>query len=60
VAWAADFTAEEAAQLQMKVARVTPEAVIKPRAGGGFDATQAELQWQLDMFQDVARNKAQA
>jgi uncharacterized protein (DUF2336 family) len=59
VAWAADFTAEEAAHLQMKIARVTPEAVVKPRAGGGFDATEAELQWQLDMFQEAARNRAQ-
>jgi hypothetical protein len=43
----------------MKIARVTPEAVVKPRAGGGFDATEAELQWQLDMFQEAARNRAQ-
>lgn len=54
VAWAADFNAEEAAQLQLKVARVTPETLIRPRAGGGFDATEAELEWQLDMFQDIA------
>ncbi len=53
VGWAADFTAEETAQLQLKVARVTPEALIRPRAGGGFDATEAELEWQLDMFQDM-------
>ena len=51
VAWAADFTAEEAAHLQMKVARVPPDAVIKSRPGGGFDATEAELEWQLEMFQ---------
>lgn len=56
VAWAADFTAEEAAQLQMKVARVPPDAVIKPRAGGGFDATEAELEWQLDMFLDGVKD----
>lgn len=54
VGWAADFTAEESAQLQLKVARVTPESLIRPRAGGGFDATEAELEWQLDMFQDMA------
>ncbi len=56
VAWAADFTAEDAVQLQMKVARVTPDAVIKPRPGGGFDATEAELEWQLDMFLDGVKN----
>jgi len=57
VAWAADFTAEDAVQLQMKVARVTPDAVIKPRAGGGFDATEAELEWQLDMFLDGVKEE---
>ncbi len=57
VAWAADFTAEEAAHLQLKVARVPPEQVIKARAGGGFDATQAELEWQLEMFQEAAKAK---
>ena len=57
VAWAADFSAEDAAQLQVKVARVTPDAVIHPRAGGGFDSTEAELEWQLDMFKDLAEGK---
>ena len=55
VAWAADFTAEEAAHLQLKTARVPPEQVIKARAGGGFDATEAELEWQLEMFQEAAK-----
>jgi hypothetical protein len=55
VAWAADFTAEEAAQLQVKVAKVPPDAIIRPRAGGGFDATEAELECQLDMYQEAAR-----
>ena len=58
VAWAGDFTAEEAVQLQVKIARVTPDAVIKPRAGGGFDATEAELEWQLDMFLDMLEKPA--
>ncbi len=57
VAWAADFTAEEAAHLQLKVARVPPDAVIKSRPGGGFDATEAELEWQLEMFQEAAKAK---
>ena len=58
VAWAADFTAEEAAHLQLRVARVPPDAVIKSRPGGGFDATEAELEWQLEMFQEAAKAKA--
>ena len=58
VAWAADFSAEEAAHLQLKIARVPPEQVIKSRVGGGFDATEAELEWQLEMFQEAAKAKA--
>ncbi len=57
VAWAGDFSAEDAVQLQLKVARVPPDAVIRPRAGGGFDCTEAELEWQLDMFKDLALGK---
>lgn len=57
VAWAGDFSAEDAAHLQLKVARVPPDAVIRPRAGGGFDCTEAELEWQLDMFKDLALGK---
>ncbi|MDX2144917.1 MAG: DUF2336 domain-containing protein [Rhodospirillaceae bacterium] len=55
VAWAGDFTASEAEVLQLKIARVTPEQVIKPRAGGWFDASESELEWQLSMFRDGAR-----
>jgi len=58
VAWAGDFTAEDAVQLQVKVARVPPDTVIHPRAGGGFDATEDELEWQLDMYADIARNRS--
>jgi uncharacterized protein (DUF2336 family) len=59
VAWAGDFSAEDAVQLQMKVARIPPDGIIKPRAGGGFDSTEAELEWQLDMFKDIAEGKDQ-
>lgn len=58
VAWSADFTAEEAVQLQLTVGRVTPDSVIHPRAGGGFDAMEDELEWQIDMYTDLAKNRA--
>ena len=58
VAWSADFTADEAVQLQLKVGRVPPDAVIHPRAGGGFDATEDELEWQIDMYTDLAKSNA--
>ena len=57
--WAADFSAEAAAQLQVKVARVPPADVIGPRPGGGFDATQDELEWQIEMFTDLAAQHAE-
>ncbi len=57
VAWAADFSADDAVQLQLKVARVPPDEVINARAGGGFDSTEVELEWQLDMFKDLAEGK---
>jgi len=58
VAWSADFTAEEAVQLQLRVGRVTPDSIIQPRAGGGFDATEDELEWQIDMYTDLAKSRA--
>jgi hypothetical protein len=58
VAWAANFSAIDAVQLQVKIARVPPEAVIKARAGGGFDAGEAELQWQLDMYREAVKFRA--
>jgi len=54
VAWAGDFTADQAEILQRKVARVMPDQVIKPKSDGWFDATEAELEWQLNMFKESA------
>ena len=55
--WAADLSAEGAAQIQLKVARVTPDDVVNPRPGGGFDATESELEWQIEMYQDLASKR---
>jgi uncharacterized protein (DUF2336 family) len=55
IAWAGDFTADDAEVLQFKIARVMPDQVIKPRKDGWFDATEAELEWQLGMFKDAGR-----
>lgn len=60
VAWAGDFNAEDAVTLQLKVARVPPEAVIKPRTGGWFDATEAEMEWQLGLFKEMATTSSAA
>ena len=53
IAWAGDFTADQAEVLQLKIARVMPGQVIKPRSDGWFDATEAELEWQLNMFKET-------
>ncbi|MBL8631428.1 MAG: DUF2336 domain-containing protein [Rhodospirillaceae bacterium] len=58
VAWAGDFTADQAEILQLKVARVMPDQVIKPKSDGWFDATEAEMEWQLNMFKDAAQQNA--
>jgi len=60
VCWAADMSAEAAAQIQITVARVPPDDVIRPRRGGGFDATESELEWQIDMFSELARKRAES
>ncbi|MCB2108244.1 MAG: DUF2336 domain-containing protein [Rhodobacteraceae bacterium] len=60
VAWAGEFEAEDAVQLQIKIARVPPDAVIKPRAGGWFDPTEDEMEWQLSMFKDSAAKRRDA
>lgn len=56
VAWAADLTADDAAALQVKVARVPPQNIIKARAGL-FDATLEELEWQIGLFKDAAAKR---
>lgn len=58
VAWKADFTADQAEILQLKVARVMPDQIIKPKSDGWFDASEAELEWQLNMFKDAVAAKA--
>lgn len=57
VAWAGDFTADDAVTLQIKVARVPPAEAIKSRSGA-FDATLDELDWQLGLFKDAAAERA--
>ena len=53
VAWAGDFSAAQAETLQFKIARVMPDQIIRSKKDGWFDATQAELEWQLNLFKDV-------
>ena len=36
------------------------DAVIKPRAGGWFDPTEDEMEWQLSMFKDSAAKRRDA
>ncbi len=61
VAWAGDFSATQAETLQFKIARVMPDQIIRSKRDGWFDATQAELEWQLNLFKDVtSQNRASA
>ena len=39
-----------AVALQILVARLQPEAVLRPRAGGGFPMSAQEMRWQLEFM----------
>lgn len=56
VAWAGDFSADDAWTLQVKVARIPPSEALKSRAGL-YDATIEELEWQLGLFKDAAAKR---
>lgn len=58
VAWKAGFTAEEAVHLQMALARVPPGDIITPRPDGNYDATESEMQWQIELFVEEAKTNA--
>ena len=50
VAWRAGFSMGLAEQLQLRLARIAPDAVMRPADGGGFPMTDEELDWQIEFF----------
>jgi len=45
--WKAGYTMRAAPVLQMLLARLSPEAVLEARPGGGFPLTVEEMLWQI-------------
>lgn len=57
VAWKAGFGVNAITPLQLQLAKVTPEQILKPSEDGEFPLTEAEMEWQIEMFNDVAASK---
>jgi uncharacterized protein (DUF2336 family) len=53
VSWKAGLSAKFAEQAQLKLARIRPKEVLKPK-GGQYPLEKADLEWQLDFFRDLA------
>ncbi len=50
VVWRAGFGMGLAEQLQLRLARIAPDAVMRQATGGGFPMSDDELDWQIEFF----------
>ena len=50
VVWRAGFGMGLAEQLQLRLARIAPDAVMHPAEAGGFPMSDDELDWQIEFF----------
>jgi uncharacterized protein (DUF2336 family) len=50
LSWKAGLSMRVAVALQTLVARLQPDAVLYPRAGGGFPMSVQEMRWQLEFM----------
>ncbi len=50
VAWRAGFSMGLAEQLQLRLARIAPDAVMRPAADGAFPMSNEDLDWQIEFF----------
>jgi len=55
LAWKAGLSMQVGLALQIIVARLAPDALIHPVAGGGFPMSVQEMQWQLEFLHRTAR-----
>lgn len=56
--WRANLSPALAAMIQVRLARVPPADVVSDPSGHGFGLSDAEMIWQLDMFQQIASEEA--
>lgn len=50
IAWKAGLTMAHAEQLQLRLSRIAPGKVLRPKGGGGFPLSTDEMDWQLEFF----------
>ncbi len=53
--WKAGYTMRAAVALQALLARLAPDAVLKPGPGGAFPLAVEEMRWQLDFLGHMGR-----
>jgi uncharacterized protein (DUF2336 family) len=53
--WTAGFSMRAALGLQMLIARLAPNAVLRPTPSGEFPLAADEMRWQLDVLKRMAR-----
>ncbi len=50
VVWRSGFSMGLAEQLQLRLGRIAPDAMMRAANGGGFPMTDEELDWQIEFF----------
>lgn len=55
LSWKAGLSMQVALALQVVVARLQPDSIIQPRAGGGFPMSIQEMRWQLEFLSRTDR-----
>jgi hypothetical protein len=53
--WKAGFGMRAAVPLQTLLARLGPEALLRPTANGGFPLAVEEMRWQLEFLTQMGR-----
>jgi len=51
LAWSAGYTPAFAVELQHRLVGLAPTASLKPAADGSFPLREAEMRWQIEMFE---------
>ena len=51
ITWKAGLTMAQAVQFQLRLGRIAPSKVLRPRNNGGFPLATDEMDWQLEFFE---------
>ncbi|MCR9256610.1 MAG: DUF2336 domain-containing protein [Alphaproteobacteria bacterium] len=53
VCWRAGLSAQTCYEIQMTLARISPNAAQQPEGGGHYPASESDLTWQLELFEAI-------